>query len=98
MGEMITMLARARAKASTRERLLAELRQIMAVVPTEPGYVSYQLYESADDPLELMIHETWQSPAHLQQHQGAPHMQALFGLLPELLDGPPSMTTWKAPF
>jgi quinol monooxygenase YgiN len=94
MTESVTVIARARAKPSTVERLLLELRKVAAAAPAEPGCISYGLFQLTDDPLELMLHETWQSAEHLQAHLGAPHMQALFGLLPELLDRPADMTNW----
>jgi quinol monooxygenase YgiN len=95
MTEQITVIARARAKPSTAEQLLSALRELKANAPKEAGCLSYELHQLADDPLEFMLHETWQSPGHLQEHLGSAHMQAFFAQLPELLERQADMTTWK---
>ena len=73
---------RARAKAGGAERLLKELRRLEAPAPSEPGCISYELFQLADNPLEFMLHETWESPGHLQAHLGSAEMQAFFGCYP----------------
>ena len=94
MTEQVTVIARARAKSDTAQRLLGALRELKKNAPAEDGCLSYELYQLADDPLEFMLNETWQSPAHLQKHLGSAHMQAFFAQLPELLDRPAEMTNW----
>ncbi|HWZ87331.1 MAG TPA: putative quinol monooxygenase [Polyangiaceae bacterium] len=95
MTEQVTVIARARAKRETAERLLVALRELKKNAPAEDGCLSYELYQLADDPLEFLLNETWQSPGHLEKHLGSAHMQAFFAQLPELLERQADMTTWK---
>lgn len=59
-----------------------ELRQhlLSLAAPTraEPGCVTYDLYQSSDQPHEFMRFEVWTNLDALEAHKATPHIQASF--------------------
>jgi quinol monooxygenase YgiN len=71
-------------------------RQGSVLAPTrkEPGCVSYDVHQSADDPAKFLFYENWQSKEALEAHMRAPHIQILFPRVDELCVAFPQITQW----
>jgi quinol monooxygenase YgiN len=95
MSEQVTVIARARAKPGCESRLQAELQRVQAPTRAEAGCINYDLHQSAADPRDFLFYENWQSAGHLDAHLKSPHIQELFALLPELLEGNAEISIWK---
>ena len=95
MSELITVVARARAKQGCEDRLRAALQSLVEPTLAEPGCINYDLHQSTTDPRDFLFHENWQSPAHLDTHMKSDHIKAVFAVLPELLEGQAEITTWS---
>jgi quinol monooxygenase YgiN len=47
-----------------------------------------------DDPAAFLFYERWDDDAALQEHLSSPHIGAVFALVGELCDGPPSIVRY----
>ena len=94
MSELLTVIARVRAKDGQQNRLRQELQRLVAPTRAEAGCVSYDLHESKSEPGRFMFYEVWKSDAGLEAHFQTPHMLAISKLLPELLGEPMDLSKW----
>lgn len=92
MSELLTVIARMRAKAGQEARLRQELKGLLAPTRAEAGCVTYDLHESNTEPGLFVFYETWKSGADLAAHFETPHMLALQAKVPELVEGPIDLT------
>jgi quinol monooxygenase YgiN len=95
MSELLTVIARLRAKKGQEARLRRELQGLVAPTRAEAGCVGYDLHESTTDPRLFVFYEIWKSDADLDAHFQTPHMVAISKLNPELLEEPLDLTMWK---
>jgi quinol monooxygenase YgiN len=95
MSELLTVIARVRAKDEQQARLRQELQRLVEPTRAEQGCVSYDLHESCENPGQFLFYEVWKSEADLEAHFQTPHMLALSIFLPELLEEPLDLTRWK---
>jgi quinol monooxygenase YgiN len=95
MSEVVTVVARGRAKPGQEARVREALTAVLAPTRAEPGCINYDLHVSLSDPRDFLIHENWQSAAALEAHFQTPHIKKLFELLPALVEGQPDITQWK---
>jgi quinol monooxygenase YgiN len=94
MSELLTVVARVRAKTGQESRLRQELQLLVAPTLTEAGCLRYDLHESTTEPGRFLLYETWKSEADLQAHFQTPYLKAFFQMVPELADGPSEITKW----
>jgi quinol monooxygenase YgiN len=94
MSELLTVIARVRAKTGKEARLRQELRGLVTPTRAEAGCVSYDLHESKNEPGQFIFYETWKTDADVDAHFQTPHMLAILKLVPELVDGPIDLTKW----
>ena len=58
-------------------------QQLLALISAQPGCAAIRVHRSATDPLEYIVHGTWQSKeAWEQAHQTTPEFKSLFSGLP----------------
>jgi|SRR5450631_2485033 quinol monooxygenase YgiN len=94
MSELLTVVARLRARAGQEARLRGELQRLVAPTRAEAGCVTYDLHESTGEPGCFLFFEVWKKPADLDAHFQTPHMLAIAKVLPELLAEPMDLTKW----
>jgi quinol monooxygenase YgiN len=94
MSELLTVVARVRAKTGQETRLRQELQRLVAPTLTEAGCLRYDLHESTTEPGWFLLYETWKSEADLQAHFRTSYLKAFFHMVPELADGPSEITKW----
>ncbi|MFP5068087.1 putative quinol monooxygenase [Pseudonocardia nantongensis] len=85
--ELLTVIARMRAKAGKEDELRAELEKLIEPTTQEAGNVSYDLHQGTDDPAVFFFYENWTSEAALEEHMRSPHLTNAVGAMGELLDG-----------
>ena len=94
MSELLTVIARVRAKAGQESRLRRELLGLVAATRAETGCVSYVLHESNGEPGSYLFYEVWKTEADLNEHFQTPHMLALSEKVPDLVEGTIDLTKW----
>ncbi len=94
MSELLTAVARLRAKPGQEAQLRRELQRLVAPTREEAGCVTYDLHESMGEPGCFLFYEVWKSPADLEAHFQTPHMLSIAKVLPELLAEPMDLTKW----
>jgi quinol monooxygenase YgiN len=94
MSELLTVVARLRAKAGQEAKLRGELQRLVAPTRAEAGCITYDLHESMSEAGCFLFHEVWKKPADLDAHFQTPHMLAIAKVLPELLAEPMDLTKW----
>lgn len=70
---MITIVATLRAKAEYREMVLAALQELVKASLVEDGCKEYRLHVAANNPLEFLFYETWESKAAIDAHTQTTH-------------------------
>lgn len=95
--EVVTVIARLKVKAGQESRARQVLEAVLAPTRLEEGCLTYDLHQSTADPTEFLFYENWTNQAALDAHaaSAAPHRLALRQELAGLVDGPPSLTTWR---
>ena len=75
-----------RIKDSETARILELLPELIVESRKEPGTVSYTIYQSENDPNELILHEVYLDAAALESHKRSEHYQriVLKGIVPHL--------------
>jgi quinol monooxygenase YgiN len=83
---LLTVIARMRAKAGKEQELRDTLVALVEPTSQEKGYVNYDLHQGVEDPRWFFFYENWQSADHLDAHLQAPHLVEFAGRLDELID------------
>ena len=76
---MIHVVARMELNPGCREKMMAEIEKIVALVRAEDGCITYNPsldINPAQNAEFITIVEAWESEAHLQAHLGSAHMAA----------------------
>jgi len=94
MSEIVTVIARVRAKAGMEQRVREELEKLLAPTRAEAGCINYDLHVSSENPREFLFHENWQTFAHLEAHRQTPHLKRMREVMPPLTEGPNDVTLW----
>jgi quinol monooxygenase YgiN/quercetin dioxygenase-like cupin family protein len=76
--EWLTAVTFIRGVIGKEEELKRELLALSAPTRTEPGNITYDLYQSPDKKNEFMRLEVWRNPEALEIHKATPHIQASF--------------------
>ena len=84
--DLLTVIARMRAKAGKEQELRAALEALIEPTTKEKGYVNYDLHQGVEDPRWFFLYENWDSAEDLDAHLQAPHLVEFAGRLDEFLD------------
>lgn len=93
--QMLTVLARIKAKAGREEDVLREILSLITPTRSEAGCINYDLHRSQDDPALFCLYENWRSRRDLDDHLATPYLQAFLGKAPELLAEPVDISFWE---
>jgi quinol monooxygenase YgiN len=91
----LTVVATFQARPGKEADLRAALISLLAPTREEPGCVSYDVHQSADDPAKFLFYEIWQSKEALDAHLRSPHLQKLVPRVDELCMAFPQITQWE---
>jgi quinol monooxygenase YgiN len=95
MSQLLTVVARLRAKPGRHTELRHQLQRLVAPTRAEAGCVMYELNGSKSDPRHFLFYEVWKSEADLDAHFQTAHMKSVGKLLPELLAEPMDLSKWE---
>jgi quinol monooxygenase YgiN len=70
---MVTIVATLRAKAEYRDTVLAALQELVKASVQENGCNEYRLHVAANNPLEFIFYEVWESKAAIDAHTQTTH-------------------------
>jgi len=90
----ITVVARIKAKPDMVNAVRKELLSLVPPTVQEPGCITYDLHQSADDKTLFMFYENWCSRDDLDAHMNKPHLQAALGKVEGLLAEPVDISLW----
>jgi quinol monooxygenase YgiN len=91
----VTVIARVRAKEGKEEMVRQELTALIAPTRSEPGCVTYNLHQGADNRYLFMVYEGWSSKNDLDDHLKKPYLKAFLKRANELLVEPVEITLWE---
>jgi quinol monooxygenase YgiN len=91
----VTVIARVRANEGKEEIVRQELAALIAPTRSEPGCVTYNLHQGADNKALFMVHESWASKHDLDEHLKKPYLKAFLKRANELLVEPVEITLWE---
>ncbi len=91
-GEVVWAIARIQAVPGRESELKSAVETVVAATREEPGSLTFDPYQSAADPAQLFVHESWRSVADLHNHFETPHVAELKVKLATLAIGPIELT------
>jgi quinol monooxygenase YgiN len=92
----LLLTATVKIQQGKQEAFKAELLSILAPTRAEAGNISYNAYQSPNDPTEFTTVEMWKSQAAIDEHMTSPHMQVFFGKVgPFFAPGFPILKTYQ---
>jgi quinol monooxygenase YgiN len=94
MSQLLTVVARLRAKPGQETQLRYQLQRLVIPTRAETGCATYELNESKSEPGHFLFYEVWKSDADLAEHFQTSHMKAIGKVLPELLAEPMDLSKW----
>jgi quinol monooxygenase YgiN len=94
MSQLLTVVARLRAKPGQETELRHQLQRLVIPTRAEVGCVTYELSESRSESGHFLFYEVWKSEADLEEHFQTSHMMAVGKVLPELLAEPMDLSKW----
>ncbi len=71
----VNVLARVKAKEGMQDQVRRECLALIAPSRSEEGCITYDLYQSTDDPAVFVFFEIWLSRQHVEKHLETPHCQ-----------------------
>ncbi|MFI7143001.1 putative quinol monooxygenase [Streptomyces massasporeus] len=86
-GTPVVLIARMRARAGREEELRAALTPLVEATRQEEGCITYVPHRSEDDHAVFVMHEIWESEAHLRAHERSPHLREFAELARSATDG-----------
>jgi quinol monooxygenase YgiN len=92
--EKLTVVVRLRAKPGEEQRVEEELSALLAPTRAEAGCINFDLHRSDEDPALFLVHENWESEAHLNDHFRTPHVEAWLAVAESVLAEPMELTRW----
>ena len=87
---MATLIAKTDKVEETREALSALVEPTRA----ERGCLSYELFQSDDDPTEFVTIEEWADQTALDSHLASDHIAAALAAAPDILGADPKITNY----
>ena len=94
-NKSVTVVARVRAKEGKEGTVRQELATLIAPTRSEPGCVTYNLHQGADNKALFMVYESWASKNDLDEHLKKPYLKAFLKKANELLAEPVEITLWE---
>lgn len=88
---MVKVIATLVAKADKIEETKAALSSLVDPTRDEPGCVSYQLFQSNDDPTEFVTVEEFTDDAAVDSHMASEHIGAALAAAPDILGADPKI-------
>jgi quinol monooxygenase YgiN len=88
---MIVVVGRVRTDAEKRDALIEVGQAVAAASRSEPGCISYRLYEDTEAENEFVFVEEWESDEALQRHFGTAHLREFMQTIPATITGPPDV-------
>jgi quinol monooxygenase YgiN len=89
--EMIVVVGRVRSQPDKRAELIRLGQAVAASSRTDPGCLSYRLYEDTESENEFVFIEEWDSEEALQQHFATSHIAEFMRAFPATLAAPPDV-------
>ena len=84
---MVTLLFRMRIQDGKEEEALAQLQKMAnAVGENEPGALAYVFHRLQEDPMTVVLYESYVDDAAFQAHMKTPHMAELQSSISSLFD------------
>jgi quinol monooxygenase YgiN len=94
-SQKLTVVAKIRAKSGLKDKVKAELLNLISPTRKESGCINYDLHQSQEDENLFLFYENWISRQDLDDHLKTPHLQAFLGKSEELLAEPIEITFWN---
>src|SRR5438046_9572794 len=76
--QIITVIARIKAKPGLEDTVRQELFKLLAPTRSEKGCINYDMHQSCDDASLFRFHENWSSDEDLPSDLPAPHVKSVF--------------------
>ena len=89
---MLKVVATLIAKPDKIEETKAALSSLVPPTQAEEGCISYELFQSADDPTEFVTIEEWVDEAAMGEHMASDHIAAALAVVPDILAAAPKIT------
>lgn len=83
----LTVVATMRARAGKESQLKELLTSLIEPTRSDPGLITYELYQDTDDSAQFCFLEVWESGRAHDQHVNQPHTKAFTTREAELVDG-----------
>src|SRR3954452_510783 len=84
-----------RARPGKETELGEALKGLQAPTRAEPGCLTYDLHQAADDPARLLMFETWENQAAINAHMTSPHVQKFVPRVDGLCAEAPQIVIWE---
>jgi quinol monooxygenase YgiN len=78
LNQYLTAVTFVQGRPGTGDAVKRELLSLTAPTRAEPGSITYDLYQSADQPDRFMRLEVWRDAQALEEHKATPHLKASF--------------------
>jgi quinol monooxygenase YgiN len=88
---MIVVVGRVRSDADKRAELVRIGHAVAAQSRTEPGCISYRLYEDTEIENEFVFVEEWENDEALQQHFATSHIAQFMRAISATIVAPPDV-------
>ena len=88
---MIVVVGRVRTDADKRDALVRIGQAVAKASRTEPGCLSYRVYEDTEIENDFVFVEEWESDESLQQHFATPHVRDFMRTISETIVAPPDV-------
>lgn len=84
---MVSLIFRMRIKDGKEADAIEQLEKMAAAVEAnEPGVLAYVFHRSQDDPMQVVLYESYVDDDAFQAHMQTPHMAEFRGSITELFD------------
>lgn len=83
----LTVFATMRARAGQQSQLKEVLTSLIVPTRSDPGLISYELYQDTTDEGQFCFLEVWESVDALEHHMNQPHLEAFTSREADLVDG-----------
>jgi quinol monooxygenase YgiN len=93
--DSLTVTAQFKAKPGKETQIRQELMLLVARSHKDAGCLNYELHQALDNHALCLLHESWTSEAHLEQHMQQPDVKAVLAGLGPIVAEPPQITLWK---
>jgi quinol monooxygenase YgiN len=88
---MIVVVGRVRTDTERREDLMRIGRAVAEASRTEPGCITYRIYEDIEVPNDFVFVEEWEGEQALRRHFGSLHISEFMGAIPGAIVAPPDV-------